>query len=264
MAYPQHSALHLLGSDAHAVVSADVASVARVAEWRRLELLGAPTYFAGEGPVDAISERAPWDAANGPDPLAAARHLDNVRVIAAVRSLSSAPVWAPGVGDLIVGCAGVDVPAIDMHNGSTLFGDPSIDEIAELMADPDAAPPVSSSPSTAPASVPATTAPPSTPAPTPAVSAYWGGSAQGQAGCSASACRYLNAVGAGFEPGVTVTASCWGDQGGEWSQFSMPYALTVAPDGSVAVTDTCYFGHAGSHAKVVIDGIDSNVLTSGE
>jgi hypothetical protein len=453
--YGQHGALYLLGSGAHVVLVADVASVARVDEWRRLELTGTPTYFTGEGPVDAISERAPWDPAAGADPLVAPRHLDNVRVAAAVHSLSSAPVWSPGLGGLIVGCAGSDVPAIDMHSGGTLFGDPSIDEIAELMADPDAAPPVSSSPPTAPMSTdpavvpalpcrteselaavvavltpgvgdldypsqmlppasliegetvlvadigsvsrvgdyarlefvaaptilrgggpidalslripardqlsaadrsgdpdplgspvrlegvrvaaavrslsvapvwapedfafyvgcagndvpaidigngapldgdpsidellaavtsklapissvppttpatspstsPTTTSPSSTPADAPAVSAHWGGSAQGQAGCSVSACRYLNAVGAGFAPGGTVTVSCWGDQGGEWSQFSMSVALTVAPDGTVSVIDMCYFGFEGSHAKVVIEGVESNVLTSGE
>ena len=96
------------------------------------------------------------------------------------------------------------------------------------------------------------------------VGALWGDSAQGQAGCSVAACRYLNAVGSGFEPGGTVSASCWGDHGGEWYQFSSTYELAVAPDGSVELAGMCYFGFEGSHAKVVIDGVESNVLTSGE
>lgn len=273
--YGQHSALHLLGADAHVVLVADVATVGRVDGWRRLSLSGSPTYFTGEGPVDAISERAPWDPANGVDPIATPVQVDNVRVAAALQSLSSAPVWTPGLGGLIVGCAGVDVPAIDMHNGSTLFGDPSIDEIAGLMANPEAAPTVSSTPPTAPESTvstttpaspsatgPSTTDPTSTTAASRTVTAHWGSSAQGQAGCDVPECRYLNAIGTGFEPGATVTAACWGDLDGEWRPFSAPYTLTVSPDGSVALGDRCYFGYPGRQAKVVIDGVESGAITN--
>jgi hypothetical protein len=99
--------------------------------------------------------------------------------------------------------------------------------------------------------------PPPTPAPTappPSVSVSKGGSAQGQSGCSSSACRYVQISWANFGSGATVSVQCWSDVD------SIPfYSFTKASNGAGAGSDArCYFGFPGRNVWAVVNGVQSN------
>lgn len=97
--------------------------------------------------------------------------------------------------------------------------------------------------------------------PARSVVARWGGSAQGQPGCSTSSCKYLAGTGYNFTPNSVVQVECWDDRGG-WSRWSGPYSRTVASNGRVSFGNVCYFGYTGDRVRLRIGGVDSAPITN--
>ena len=91
------------------------------------------------------------------------------------------------------------------------------------------------------------------PVQSPAVSLAKGGSAQGQPGCSSSACRFLSVNFANFSAG-THTITCRASNGDENGYYS--YTRSGA-SGSSAV---CYYGFPGRSVWVTVDGVASNTV----
>lgn len=75
----------------------------------------------------------------------------------------------------------------------------------------------------------------------------------------AADCTTVRAAGTGFTPGATVTATCWADENGSWTQRSTELTVTVSPDGSIWTEVPCVV-NAGEQIKVTIDGVDSEVI----
>ncbi len=73
-------------------------------------------------------------------------------------------------------------------------------------------------------------------------------SAVGQPGCTASACRFVDVIVHGFEPGTTITITCHSDTTGPFGATD----ATVGPDGS-ATQEACYFGYPGARFWVTAD-----------
>lgn len=95
--------------------------------------------------------------------------------------------------------------------------------------------------------------PPPPPPPPPAVSLAKGGSAQGQPGCSSSACRFLVVNFSNFSGGnhsITCRASN-GDEGGFY---------TYTRSGSSGSSAVCYYGFPGRSVWVTVDGVASNTV----
>ena len=101
------------------------------------------------------------------------------------------------------------------------------------------------------------------PPPAPRVDFYWGGSAQGQTGCSAAACKYMQAQAYDFTPGQTYTVQCQENAGagGSWVTY---FNQTRTADGNGRIsytgTSTCYYGDTRYSARLVIGGVASNAL----
>lgn len=100
-------------------------------------------------------------------------------------------------------------------------------------------------------------------APAPSVTAFWGASAQGRPGCTSASCRYLNATGFNFTPGATVSVTCWGNHTGSWTQNSAnSYSRTVQANGQVSFANVCYYGFTGTQARVNMNAVQSEPITS--
>lgn len=86
------------------------------------------------------------------------------------------------------------------------------------------------------------------------VSLSKGNSAQGQAGCSSSACRFMNVQLSGFAPNRSVRIECWStvDSGAFYA-----YNRTTDGNGNNS-SAVCYFGFPGKTAWIVADGVRSN------
>jgi hypothetical protein len=91
------------------------------------------------------------------------------------------------------------------------------------------------------------------PPPAPTVSLSKGSSAQGQPGCSSSACRYMQINWANFHGGnhTIVCRASSGDEGGFFSY------VRSGSSGSSAV---CYYGFPGRTVWVTVDGVESNKI----
>ncbi|MDO9354791.1 MAG: hypothetical protein Q7T55_13930 [Solirubrobacteraceae bacterium] len=94
------------------------------------------------------------------------------------------------------------------------------------------------------------------PAPTPApnssptVSVTKGGSAQGQPGCTSSACAYVQITFDRFPAGNhTVTCRASGEEGGYYS---------YAASGTSGNSATCYYGFPGREVWATVDDVQSN------
>jgi large repetitive protein len=94
------------------------------------------------------------------------------------------------------------------------------------------------------------------------VTASWGGSAQGQPGCGTPTCKYLRAVGTGFNPGQTVSVVCQGNYTGSWQTFSATHTRTANSAGVITFDNACYYGYTGTQARVVMGGVVSNPITN--
>jgi hypothetical protein len=84
-------------------------------------------------------------------------------------------------------------------------------------------------------------------------------------GCATAQCSLVRATGSGFTPGETVATRCWAQIGGNWVTVGDEHQIPVAPDGSVALDEQCYFPYTADDpggAKVMIGGVESNVVTS--
>lgn len=103
-------------------------------------------------------------------------------------------------------------------------------------------------------------APATTNDPPRSVTAYFGGSAQGQPNCDSQLCKFLNATGTNFTPGQSYNVVCQDNQSGSWVTFSNTYTRVADASGTVRFTDTCYFGYNTFSARVVIGGVGSNAL----
>ena len=102
----------------------------------------------------------------------------------------------------------------------------------------------------------ASTPPPPTtstpPPPRQSVTLTKGASADGQPGCTVSACAFMTVSFSGFSGGthtITCDASTAGDQ-----PF---YTYTTA----ATVSSYCYYGYSGQQVWVTVDGVQSNVVT---
>lgn len=92
------------------------------------------------------------------------------------------------------------------------------------------------------------------PPPPKTVKAAKGGSAQGRAGCSSAACRFLQVSFSNFSGG-THTITCrasGGDEGGFYS-----YTRT----GTSGTSAVCYYGFPGRTVWATVDGVASNKIT---
>ncbi len=166
------------------------------------------------------------------------------------------------------------IPTVDVYNCLLGNGAPpplyvvtaTIERIATIKRDVPCTPAPVALPAPAPTPTPTVTpvptqtpAPQPTPTPTPAppkptVSVSEGASAQGQPGCSSSACHYLNISWANFGSGGH-TFTCHSNHAGDesFSTFNRSGA-----GGSVA---SCYFGWNGSQVWATVDGVNSNTIT---
>jgi len=117
-------------------------------------------------------------------------------------------------------------------------------------------PPQPSAPQPTPTPQPVPTPPSGTnppPAPGLSVTLTKGDSAQGQPGCSSSACRYMVVSFSNFSDGphtITCRASD-GDEGGFYSY------VRSGPNNTSSV---CYYGFPGRTAWVTVDGVRSNAV----
>ena len=60
----------------------------------------------------------------------------------------------------------------------------------------------------------------------------------------------------------TVQVTCQGNYTGSWQQFSSTHTRTADGAGTVTFGNTCYYGYAGSQARVVMGGVASNAITN--
>jgi hypothetical protein len=113
-------------------------------------------------------------------------------------------------------------------------------------------PPPPTEPSPPPSNPPQPSKPPATPSRTVILSK--GDSAQGQAGCVSSYCRFMVVTWKNFSSGthsITCRASN-GDEGGFY---------TYQRSGSSGTSAYCYYGFPGRTAWVTVDGVSSNRIT---
>jgi hypothetical protein len=89
------------------------------------------------------------------------------------------------------------------------------------------------------------------PPPQPVVNLSKGGSAQGQPGCTVSACRFLQVDFANFDGGnhAIVCRASNGDEGGYYTYYRA---------GSSNSSAVCYYGFPGRTVGVTVDGRESN------
>jgi hypothetical protein len=222
--------------------------------------VGEPADGRGAGdhpPIDAraiitapqrrVPDHPPAQPLRPPDPLGVLDPHDHVVTPADPPARRSR--WLLGAAAVVVALIAVGVAVVagtrddDPDAGGVVAG-----ATAAVSAPvPATAPSVLTAPSLATAPSPATA-----PAPTPAVTLAPGRSAVGEPGCSAAACRFLDATLAGFAPGSVVTVTCHAASAGAFAS----HPVTIGADGT-ATDSSCYFGHPGAEVWVEADGVTS-------
>jgi len=80
-----------------------------------------------------------------------------------------------------------------------------------------------------------------------------GASAQGQTGCSSSACAWL-VLNYQNLPSGTYTLKCWSNDGGSWAIFPTGYSFTRTLSGSGSFQTPCYYGFTGKQVRIEVVG----------